>query len=107
MQALRRETAEARPIVTAARAAGLDDATIRGIRDEAEEGLRWAAVSRATQEWVEEREAAEAARQAEDRLRRELTALVAEVRAVSDGKQRSRREAARSVRSDGALADAR
>ena len=57
LDALKRETAEAKPIVAAARAAGLDDEAIGRIRGEAESqkpGSGWAAVSEATQELTEE-----------------------------------------------------
>ena len=68
--ALKRETAEAKPIVAAARAAGLDDAVIGRIRREAESKTRgsgWAAVSKATRGRVRRKAAAEVAAQ-EDSL---------------------------------------
>ena len=62
--ALKRETAEAKPIVAAARAAGLEDAVIGRIRREAESKTRgsgWAAVSKATRGRVRRKAAAEVA----------------------------------------------
>ena len=64
LDALEAATAAARPVVVAARAAGLDDATIGRIRDEAESterGSGWAAVSKATEDRNKRRSAAEAA----------------------------------------------
>ena len=64
LDALERATKEAKPIVAAARAAGLDDAATERIRDESESKARgsgWAAVSTATRDRIERQEAAEVA----------------------------------------------
>ena len=85
--ALEEETAKAEPVVAAARAAGLDDAAIGRIRDEAESnepGSGLEAVSTATQEWAREREL----RAEEERERAALADLTAEVRATSAGAER-------------------
>ena len=63
MEAVEQETAKVKPVVKAARAAGLDDAVIVRIHDEGESeeaGSGWAAVSQATREHVERRAVAEA-----------------------------------------------
>ena len=63
VEAVEQETAKVKPVVKAARAAGLDDAVIVRIHDEGESeeaGSGWAAVSQATREPVERRAVAEA-----------------------------------------------
>ena len=84
LDALEEETKKAGLVVAAARAAGLDDATIGRIRREAENkvsGSGWTAVSEATGELTEL--AAE-----EQHKRGELAELTAEVRATSAGAER-------------------
>ena len=85
LEALEAATAAARPVVAAARAAGLGDAAIGRIRAAAESNERgsgWAAVSEATEELTEQRRELAA----EERCKRgELAELTAEVRATSAG----------------------
>ena len=88
LEAIEAEIAAAKPVVAAARAAGLDDAAIGRIHDEAvstEYGSGWAAVTKATQEVTEKRRVLADEQQ---RKRRKLADLTAKVRATSTGAKR-------------------
>ena len=88
LAALEREITKVKPVVAAARAAGLDDAKIKRIHEKAESdehGSGWKAVSAATGEVTQERRVLAAEQQ---RKRRELADLTAKVLATSAGAER-------------------